>query len=68
MGPCCSRARYLGESIVAEDAWSNWEHHRARKYYKIGRMLGKGAFSEVCIAWVLDAELGHLQNGWAIPW
>jgi hypothetical protein len=47
MGQCFSRARYECERFFDEDAWANWAHHSVRRYYKIGHMLGKGAFSQV---------------------
>jgi hypothetical protein len=51
MGVCCTKAAqfaYLYEKYVNEDAWLCWDKHEARKYYRIGRVLGRGAFSEVC--------------------
>ena len=47
MGLCWSRTRYFSEMLMDEEAWSNWDRHEARKYYKVGRPLGKGAFSSV---------------------
>ena len=56
MGQCFSQARWYGERLLNEDAWANWERHSARRYYKIGHMLGKGAFSEVrALRWTINA-------------
>ena len=63
MGLCLSRSRYYSESLVNENAWQNWDRHRAREFYKIGRLLGKGAFSSVCTLCgvaAVSASLGSL--------
>lgn len=63
MGVCCSKVKkvaYLYEKYVNEDAWLQWDKHEARKYYKVERLLGRGAFSEVrasCSHWTCSDHL-----------
>jgi hypothetical protein len=56
MGACWSSAQYFTESLFDQSAWKNWNNHAARKYYEIGHLLGKGAFSEVRSTWLYCHE------------
>ena len=46
MGQCLSQVRYSCELLVDEEAWSKWGRHRVHRFYKVGPLLGKGAFSQ----------------------
>ena len=51
MGKCLSRAIYIKENWLEDsrDLWHAWGHHRVHEVYRVGSLLGKGAFSEVRI-------------------